>query len=136
MVDSIEEYFGNKTAIEVFCVLDGLGKRFKEIAEDTRVSPTTVSNRLEEAKELGLVAQLPAEDPQYKKQAYILTERGWQIRSIMLDEFHLPGIYAELRQLEHEFEGAIDAFQEDLKDEVDELQESSTEVGRYTAQDE
>lgn len=128
MVDNFIEYFEKDSAIDVFCGLDLAGKRFTELKDEVRVSPSTMLCRLDEAKELGLVTQLPAEDPQYKKQAYILTERGWQIRLLMFEEFHLPAIQTELRKIEQEFDGAVDAFREQLKDEAETIREYSTDL--------
>lgn len=136
MADDFIEYFENDTAIEVFCALDSAGKRYMEIKDEVRVSTSTMTCRLNEAKELGLVTQLPAEDPQYKDQAYILTERGRQIRLLMLEGFHLPALYTELCKLEHEFDGAVEAFREKLEDEADAISEYSTDIETDTDSDE
>lgn len=129
MTDDLLDYLADKGTIELLCVVDTAGMRFVDILEEVPITSTTLSKRLDRAERLGLVEQGVAVDPQFRKQHYFLTERGWRLKK-KADEYGLPGLYRALRNLQNEYDGAVEAFMEEMTEEADTIMEYPSSVGK------
>ena len=95
-----EDFLRRKGSIEILCELEKNGKSFNEFNLD--ISPNTLSSRLKEALELGLVEQRVCREERSKIK-YYLTDKGKEllktIKSIKDDYFRLKN---DVKKLEEE----------------------------------
>lgn len=127
MAEDIVDFLDGKGAVELFLVISPLGSRFTDLKDELPITSTTLSNRLDEAEELGLITQLPSSEPQYRKQHYLLTKRGEYLQDKAW-ELRLPRLYRQIRELKYEYNGGVEAFIEQIDDEADAIWERPAEI--------
>lgn len=124
--DEIEEIidFCSKTGgLMLLSELYERPKRFVTLVEEINVSSATIRNRIEDARELGLV--YGEDNPQYNenaKRVHPLTAKG-EVIAAKIQVTDLARIQQEIWDLEDEFDEQLDEFESDLKDERSELNE-------------
>ena len=95
-----DEFLRRKGSIEVLCELEEGGKSFNEFRLD--ISPNTLSSRLKEALDLGLIEQRICREERTKVK-YYLTDKGKEllkaIKSIKDNYFRLK---EDVKRLEEE----------------------------------
>ena len=101
MNTSIAAFFRRKGAIELMCIADKRQDygRFTDLDDDINVSHSTLSKRLDEAQEIGLIT--PGFNPKASstETVYNTTQMGRQIQREM-KELGLPRMYEKLRTIE------------------------------------
>lgn len=108
-------------------------KRFQTLRQDFPKSPSTIDERLEEARE----AELVDEEPKYvkKKKYHQLTEKG-EVIGDEIERTDLLRIQEEIWRLERELNEELDAFRESLVEKQDDLNEAFIDrVRASTSQD-
>ncbi|GAB3690105.1 hypothetical protein GCM10028857_26200 [Salinarchaeum chitinilyticum] len=119
-IERIGDFLARKGAVVLLSELQDGAKRFVALRETLRVSPATVQDRIDEAKEIGLVS----EDPDYTGgggyKRHPLTPKG----RVIADELQLTDlarIQKEIWKLEAEFDEHLDEFESSLAEKTSEL---------------
>ena len=94
-------------------------KRFVVLRDDLKISSATIRNRLEDAKELGLVSDEPDYNDQGQKR-HPLTAKG-QVIADELQLTDLARIQEQIWKLEAEFEDHLEEFEMTLTQKTTEL---------------
>ena len=79
MEDTLSEYFESRGGIGVLVVLKGDAKQFKDLTDRLHVSSSTLTKRIGEAKELGLITPEIDDQETSVNNQYRLTERGQHV---------------------------------------------------------
>lgn len=102
------EYLDQQGAVALLCTIDPGGSRFTELADALSMSRTTLSRRLDEAQEHGLIAPQEVTDDRRAAHEYALTEAGARLR-MLLDQGGVTSTYRSLthhrQQLEEQVAG-------------------------------
>jgi len=118
------EFMRKKGSIEILCELEDGGKSFNEFKLD--ISPNTLSSRLKEALDLGLIEQRICREGRTKVK-YYLTDRGKEllkaIKSIKDNYFRLK---EDVKRLEEE----INKKKEEIKRKKEELEKLVSSLKR------
>ena len=90
MADTLREFFELRGGIGLLVVLKGESKRFKHLNERLQISSSTLSKRIGEAKDLGLITPEIDDRETSVKNQYRITERGQYVVTKMerLDMVH------------------------------------------------
>jgi len=90
MADSLREFFELRGAIGLLVVLKGGAKRFKHLDDRLQISSSTLSKRIGEAKDLGLITPEIDDRETSVNNQYRITERGQYVVAKMerLDIVH------------------------------------------------
>ena len=90
MADTLREFFEMRGGIGLLVVLKGGSKRFKHLNERLQISSSTLSKRIGEAKDLGLITPEIDDRETSVKNLYRVTERGQYVVAKMerLDIVH------------------------------------------------
>ena len=104
MNTSFASFFRRKGAIELMCIADqrDFEGRFTDLDNEINVSHSTLSKRLSEAQELGLINVAINPEADSPENVYRTTQVGRQIQSEMR-ELGLPRTYEKLRTIEELF---------------------------------
>jgi len=104
--DSVSSYLGNKGAIELLCEIKPNGSQFTQLVEESPVSRSTVSTRLQEAEKLGLYERHKTEG-RGTSHTYQLTETGARLR-IYLDHTGITERYRTIKVLRQQFDEGVE----------------------------
>ena len=110
MTTSFAAFFRRKGAVELLCIADqrDFEGRFTDLDEEINVSHSTLSKRLSEAQELGLITVAINPEASSPENVYRTTRIGKEIQSEMRG-LGLPRTYEKLRTIEELFaEGSED----------------------------
>ena len=104
MVKGISGYLGRSGSIGILVNLRSDSKRFNELKDLTGVSPSTLSDRLEEGRELGVITTRLGQDEFERDQRavhheYMITDRGLVVLHEMQEE-DVVYSYRQLREAE------------------------------------
>ena len=107
--EEIQRFLNRKAALEEITAIGQGQQLFKEISSQVSVSPGTLSNRLEEGREAGVIEQVLVEDEEAgkSKAGYGLTGPGDRIYELIEKE-DLPGLLEKKRKLDEKVEHKID----------------------------
>jgi len=122
-VEAITEFLSDAGGLMLLAELYDGPKRFVTLTDRIEVSTSTVSDRMDEARELGLLQS--EENPMYNEngnKVHPLTSKGEVIAS-ELRITDLARIQQEIWALENEFEEQLDEFEGTLNDKRSELNE-------------
>jgi len=128
MSSRLVEFLASQSgAVEILSSIDVDGTRFGELVDRVAVSRTTVSNRLHEAKELGLVTQEAITDERGTTHKWVLTGKGARLRQVLESEGvvkHYDLIQMYRQNIEESMEDVLEqveelAEEEDLDDKVE-----------------
>lgn len=100
--DELGEYLERKGVVELFCEIDPAGSQFAHLADELGLSRTTLSKRLQEGEELGLLETVEAEG-RGTSHAYVLSEAGAEIR-VYLNQRGMTEKHRQLKRLREEFD--------------------------------
>lgn len=87
------------------------GKQFKHLNEAISVSSSTLTNRLNEALELGILKLTMTSEEHNSSRVYATTKFGRQLHH-QIKQQQLARIYMQLQQLENEFEDEVENLQQ------------------------
>lgn len=110
MDTSFASFFRRKGAVELLCIADrrDFQGRFTDLDDEINVSHSTLSKRLSEAQELGLITVAINPEASSPENVYRTTQTGKEIQNEMR-ELGLPRTYEKLRTVEDLFaEGSED----------------------------
>jgi DNA-binding HxlR family transcriptional regulator len=129
MNSSIAAFLRRKGAVELLCIVDRLdySGRFTDLDEKINVSHSTLSKRLDEAQELGLVTIAINPQADSPETVYGTTQVGRKLQSEM-GKLGLLRMYEKLRNVEELFaEGSEElvAWAEELDRELVEAAENA-----------
>ncbi|UOO97035.1 winged helix-turn-helix transcriptional regulator (plasmid) [Halococcus dombrowskii] len=104
MNTSFAAFFERKGAVELLCIADrrDFQGRFTDLDDEINVSHSTLSKRLSEAQELGLITVAINPEASSPETVYRTTQTGKQIQNEMR-KLGLPRTYERLRTVEELF---------------------------------
>jgi len=105
-------------AMEILATIEVDGTSFSELDEQVGVSHDTLSTRLDEARELGLVDAEAVVDEGRTKHRWVLTGKGVRVRRVM-ESVGLVKNY-DLLQMSREF---VENDRENVLERIDELEQ-------------
>lgn len=100
--DEVAAYFERKGAVALLCEIDVSGSQFSRLAEALAISRTTLTRRLEEGVELGLLEKVDFEG-RGTSHAYALTEPGARLR-MFLNQTGATEKHRQVKRLRREFD--------------------------------
>jgi DNA-binding HxlR family transcriptional regulator len=118
-IERIGEFLSKKGGVMLLAELQAEPKRFVVLREALKISSATIRNRLEDAKELGLVSDEPNYNSQGQKR-HPLTAKG-QVIADELQLTDLARIQKQIWKLEAEFEDHLEEFETTLAQKTSEL---------------
>ena len=118
-IERIGEFLSKKGGVMLLAELRVEPKRFVVLRDDLKISSATIRNRLEEAKELGLVSDEPDYNAQGQKR-HPLTAKG-QVIADELQLTNLVRIQKQIWKLEAELEDHLEKFETTLRQKTGEL---------------
>lgn len=120
-IERIAEFLSKTGGVMLIAELQAEPKRFVVLRDDLKISSATIRNRLEDAKDLGLVSDKPDYNDQGQKR-HPLTAKG-QVIADELQLTDLARIQKQIWKLEAEFEEHLDDFEATLRQKTAELNE-------------
>lgn len=125
MVKAISGYLERSGSIGILVNLKSDSKRFNELKDLVGVSPSTLSKRLEEGRELGVITTRLGQDEFERDQRavhheYMITDRGLLVLSKM-DEFDVIFAYRKLREAEQRLDEGIENMHEWIAEDSDRI---------------
>lgn len=124
---SVSSYLGSKGAVELLCEIKPNGSQFTRLVEESPVSRSTVSTRLQEGEELGLYERREIEG-RGTSHAYHLTEAGTKLR-LYLDHTGLTERYRTIEALRRRFDEDVRKLTEWARENEGELKSEVEEDG-------
>ena len=103
---TLSVYLEAKGAVELLCETEPNGSQFTRLVEESTVSRSTVSTRLQEGEELGLYERHEIEG-RGTSHTYQLTETGARLR-IYLDHTGLTERYRTIKALCKQFDESVE----------------------------
>lgn len=126
MADEVIEYLGEKVAAELLSTIDGGGSQFGELEDALGVSSTTLSKRITQGEELGLIDTEAVTGEQGRTHVYVLTPKGARVR-FMLEQTGAAKTYRLLQTYRSRVEDEVAEVEEELEklgDDLDDKQEN------------
>lgn len=125
MVKAVSGYLDRSGSVGILVNLKNDSKRFNELKELIGVSPSTLSKRLDEGQDLGVITTRLGKDEYARDQRavhheYMITERGLVVLD-QIEKFDIMYRYRQLREAEQELEDALDEMHEWIEDNSDQL---------------
>lgn len=119
-IDRIVSYLDRKGGVRVLEELQDGPKRFVTLKETLDVSSATITDRIEDAKEMGLISETPDYTGGNGYKRHPLTAKG-QVVADKLERTDLARIRKEIRKLEAEFDEQLNEFETSLDEKTAEL---------------
>lgn len=129
MPDSISEFCNSRGGLGLLILLEDEAQRFTDLSEVLHISQSTLTRRLAQARDLGLVTPEIDEDETSVDDQYRITERGAFIVK-KAGEFDLVHAYRTMLDMHHKIEDG----KEDLNQWLDDEQVLE-QLARYDDQD-
>ena len=125
MIEEVVDYIDDKDGgAELLCMIDPIdGTRWKTFVEKADVSHETVSKRLTEGVELGLLEKEAISGERGTSHAYVLTSKGGFVR-YLLEESGAAGTYSLIQAYQERVEQEVDEAAEMLEEREDEFDDS------------
>lgn len=125
MVKAISGYLDRSGSIGILVNLKNDSKRFNELKELVGVSPSTLTKRLDEGDELGVITTRLGKDEYERDQRavhheYMITERGLVVLD-QIEKFDIAYRYRQLREAEQQMKEGLDEMHEWIEDNSDQL---------------
>jgi len=120
MATSVVEFLGEKGAAELLVKIDPNGSRRKELQELVNIAPNTLTKRLNEAREAGLIETQALGDPGETGHQYVMTPKGARLR-LELEEEGVDKLYEQIAMYRAKLAGAVENTKEWTKDNDDKL---------------
>ncbi len=118
MAEALSEYVEKRGSLGVLILLKTAGPwRFTDMANKLHISQSTLSERLEEARNLGLITPEIDEEGSSVDSQYRITERG-QYLATKLEKMGIEHAYLTFLDAYHEIEAGRDDLGEWLDDEA------------------
>lgn len=123
MVQAISGYLERSGSVGILVTLETGSKRFNDLKELVGVSPSTLSKRLEEGRNLGVVATRLGEDEHERERGpvhhkYVITDRGLVVLH-KLDEYDVVYAHRQLREAEQRFDEGVEDVQDWIMEHTD-----------------
>lgn len=125
MVKAISGYLDRSGSIGILVNLKNDSKRFNELKELVGVSPSTLTKRLDEGGELGVITTRLGKDEYERDQRavhheYMITERGLVVLD-QIEKFDIMYRYRQWREAEQQLEEGLDEMHDWIEDNSDQL---------------
>jgi len=101
--EEIQAFLQRQGAIGILSRIDVFGDRNKDLQEKVNVSSSTLSKRLQEARDLKLLTIQPQNTDYGTKEVYRLTQAGREVQS-KINFIGLDDTYTRLETIEEQFE--------------------------------
>lgn len=105
MVTSVREFLDGKGAAELVVKIDPNGSRRHELREMLNIAPNTLSRRLTEGREAGVIRTEALDAPETGHK-YVLTPKGARLR-MQLEENDVDDLYEQLERYRGKLDEAI-----------------------------
>ena len=125
---TVSSYLNNRGAVELLCEIEPNGSQFTWLVDESPVSRSTVSSRLQEGEELGLYERREIEG-RGTSHTYQLTEKGAKLR-LYLDHTGLAERCRTIEALRQQFDEGVKSLTKWAK-ENEEVLDSSFEGHSY-----
>ena len=119
-VSDFSEYLSKKGTIEILSEIADSPKTFSELEERINVSPATLSRRLEEGVELGVLREEIDYRDSGKAKVYTTNNPLRVIEDYILDQ-DLPRLFRKRREIEEELNTASSEFKSEVLGAVEDL---------------
>ena len=116
MAETLSEYFQRRGSLGVLIVLKGGPHRFTDLADALHISAATLSKRIGEARDFGLVVPEMDERETSVKGQYRLTERGQYVVG-KLEQLDIVHAYRTFLDMYHQIKDGTDELVEWVGDE-------------------
>lgn len=93
--DTIEEFLRSKGAVGLLALLHERPRTYSEIESEIEITSSTITNRRDDAADLGLLTVEVASDDHGTKKVYVLTEMG----EFLADTMARQGLIASYRKM-------------------------------------
>lgn len=112
VVEAVGEYLRREGGVAVMVMIDEeSGSMFSELVDQVHVTRNTLSNRLEEGKDLNLLRETTHPSDHGNAVRYELTSRGEEVRHL-LEEMETGEIYLEFLEARKKMRESIDFIEE------------------------
>jgi len=133
---TVSDYLERKGAIELLCEIEPNGSQFSQLVGGVEITRNTVSSRLQEGEELGLIEK---QDIQGRgtDHAYRLTQAGAKLR-LYLDHTGITEQYRIIKQLRRDFNeraGELIRWAEENETELEPPVEEDTHLQHFRKYD-
>lgn len=93
--DTIEEFLRSKGAVDLLALLHERPRTYSEIESEIEITSSTITNRRDDAADLGLLTVEVASDDHGTKKVYVLTDLG----EFLADRMARQGLLASYRKM-------------------------------------
>lgn len=122
MDEEVIEYVGRTGAAEVLSLIEPVeGARWSELVEKAETSHQTVTDRLGEGQELGLIGTETVQGERGTSHAYVLRPKGGFVRYVLEAE-SVPRTYSLIRAYRERVAEQISDTQDVLREREDEFE--------------
>jgi DNA-binding HxlR family transcriptional regulator len=117
-LEKVTTFLSRAGAIGILIEIDHTGgKQFTDLNEAIPVSSSTLSNRLQEAIELGILKQDLADETHNNSKIYVQTKLARRLHQ-RIKQQQLARIYSELQTLQEEFDEEVEDLQKWMYEEI------------------
>jgi len=124
MAEEVIDYLGRDGGAELLSTVDPDGSRFGELEQKVVVSHTTLSNRIAEAREIGLLETDAVQTDRGSKPIHRLTPKGARVRYI-LEHTGAAQTYTLLQKYDKQVDNEVAEVKEELAEMGDDLENKS-----------
>lgn len=126
MDEEVIDYIGSTGAAEIISLIEPVeGTRWGELVEKSQVSHQTVTNRIQEGEELGLIGTETVQGERGTSHVYVLKPKGGFVRYVLESE-GVPRTYLLIRSYRKRIQEKISDSQEVLRERGDEFEETKS----------
>lgn len=111
MALSVENFLRLDGTMEMFCEIGSSGRRFSELEEELEISHTTLSKRLAQGEEIGLIKTEPIDDESGRSHQYLPTTNA----VAMMRQLQFNGVlerYEMYKESRNRFEEKVEEIRE------------------------
>lgn len=127
MATSVVEFLDGKGAAELLVKINPSGSRRNELRELINVAPNTLTKRLNEGREAGLIETEAIYELGETGHQYVMTPKGARLRMV-LEEKGVDDLYDQIAMYRAKLEEAIGETMAWTKDHPDELSDKKENV--------
>lgn len=117
MTGPISEYLGEKGSIEILATIEPDGTRFKELKQTVGVSHGTISTRLAQGDELGLLEREAMQGERGTTHKWVLAPKG----AVLRHRLQITGV-VKTYELLQDLRQQVEAHNEEFKEWVQEME--------------
>jgi DNA-binding HxlR family transcriptional regulator len=122
-IERIVSYLNKKGGVRVLEELQSGPKRFVTLEETLNISKATITDRITDAREVGLISETPDYGGGNGYKRHPLTAKG-QVVADELERTDLARIRKEIRKLEAEFDEQLSEFETSMDQKTAELNDA------------